>query len=510
MTKKHLVIPDTQCKPGVDLSHMEWAGKFAAEKKPDVIVHIGDLADMPSLSSYDVGKKSYEGRTYLEDITAAIKAQELFFAPIRAEMERTRRNRKKRWLPRFIITLGNHEDRITRAIDSDRKLEGTIGLKDLRLEEFGWEVIPYRQPIIVDGISYCHYFSSGDMGRPVTSARALVNKKHMSCTMGHNPKTELDMSQIRADGTPILGLFSGCLTPDHRVLKNDLTYVPLNDIKVGDKLISFDESCSSDGIRSRRYKTGTVLNLGRDVRDVYEVLLKSGKKFKVTKDHLWLTKLGSNYKWTTTDRLRKGTNVPKFFDEWDTLTTNTAGWLSGLYDGEGSLYIRKTTGGCVMQLALSQKEGLVLEKAKQILREELGQTALSYTTDSNNVTQVRVQGGTTSIAKLLGSLRPVRLLPKFSPEALGRISCSDERNDIVESISYLGKMEIVKTDIDSKTMIVEGYPHHNCFYQHNEDYLGPQGNPKHRQIWLKHEVKDGFYYPCPVSLEFLRKKYGSG
>ena len=48
-----LVIPDTQVKPGVNTDHLEWAGHYAVKMKPDVIVHIGDHWDMPSLSSYD-------------------------------------------------------------------------------------------------------------------------------------------------------------------------------------------------------------------------------------------------------------------------------------------------------------------------------------------------------------------------------------------------------------------------------------------------------------------------
>lgn len=198
-----MVIPDTQVKPGVKLNHFEWAGNYAAEKHPDVIVHIGDFADMPSLSSYDIGKKSYEGRTYQADCEAAVAAQELFFAPIRKEM------RKGKWKPRFVLTLGNHENRINKAIEADRKLEGTISVDDLRFVDFGWDVIPFLEPVEINGIMYCHYFTTGVMGRPVTSARALCTKKHMSCTMGHVQNTELDMSQVRGDGTPIIGLFAG-------------------------------------------------------------------------------------------------------------------------------------------------------------------------------------------------------------------------------------------------------------------------------------------------------------
>ena len=49
----HLMIPDTQCKPNIDMSYLSWVGQYIVDKKPEVIVHIGDHADMPSLSSYD-------------------------------------------------------------------------------------------------------------------------------------------------------------------------------------------------------------------------------------------------------------------------------------------------------------------------------------------------------------------------------------------------------------------------------------------------------------------------
>ena len=74
--KKHLVIGDTQVKPGISLAYLSWIGKYIVDKRPDVIVMIGDFADMPSLSSYDTGKKSFEGRTYKADIRAAIKGMD--------------------------------------------------------------------------------------------------------------------------------------------------------------------------------------------------------------------------------------------------------------------------------------------------------------------------------------------------------------------------------------------------------------------------------------------------
>ena len=206
----HMVIPDVQAKDGVDLSHLEWIGKWAAEKKPDVIVCIGDFADMPSLSSYDIGKKSFEGQRYVRDISSAIGAMTKLMTPIFEEQTRLFNNKKKQWNPRLVMTLGNHENRINRAVENDPKLEGLISTADLRYENFGWEVYPFLEVVIIDGIAYSHYFTTGVMGRPVTTARMLTTKKFMSCTMGHVQKTEIDMSSFRADGTPIISLFSGC------------------------------------------------------------------------------------------------------------------------------------------------------------------------------------------------------------------------------------------------------------------------------------------------------------
>ncbi len=205
---KHLVIPDTQVKPEQPIEHLRWAGQYAVDKKPDVIVHIGDHWDMPSLSSYDVGTRNFEGRRYTNDIEAGIKGMEAFLAPIREEQQRLIRNKDKRWNPRMVFTLGNHEYRIERAVNSDPKLDGLIGFDDLKLNEMGWEVYDFLEPVIIDGLAYCHYFTSGVMGRPVSSAKLMLAKKYMSCIMGHVQDRDIAYAR-KADGTNMLGLFAG-------------------------------------------------------------------------------------------------------------------------------------------------------------------------------------------------------------------------------------------------------------------------------------------------------------
>lgn len=208
----HAVIPDCQVKPGCSIEYLEWIGEYLADKKPDVIVQIGDFADMPSLSSYDVGKKSFEGRRYINDVEYAREAMGLFLRPIRREMDRLRHNKWKQWNPRCVLTLGNHEERIVRATESDPKLDGTLGIGDLGYQEHGFEVYPFLEPVFIDGVAYSHYFTSGVMGRPVSNARLLVQKKLQSCVQGHHQHWDIHRS-VRADGKAVIGLFAGsCYT----------------------------------------------------------------------------------------------------------------------------------------------------------------------------------------------------------------------------------------------------------------------------------------------------------
>lgn len=207
MIKTHCVIPDVQAKPGNNFEFLSWVGKYIAKKKPDTIIQIGDFADMPSLSSYDRGKKVFEGRSYTQDIEAASEAMDALLGPIVEERSRLRANKQKQWNPRMVLTLGNHEERINRAVNDDRKLDGLISIDDLPY--YAWDVYPFLEIVTIDGVNYSHYFTSGVMNRPCTSARQMLTKKHQSCVQGHVQTLDI-ATDYRADGTTITGLFAGC------------------------------------------------------------------------------------------------------------------------------------------------------------------------------------------------------------------------------------------------------------------------------------------------------------
>jgi len=206
VTVKHLVLPDVQAKPGSDFNYLRAAGNYIVEKKPDVIVCIGDFTDFPSLSSYDRGLKSFEGRNYKDDIWAAREAMDALLEPLYAEQARLKRNKEKQYSPRMVMTLGNHENRVNRVVNEDRKLEGLVSVDDLPYQD--WEVFPFLQVVTIDGIAYSHYFTSGVMGRPITTAQALLTKKHMSCFAGHQQGRQIAYSR-RADGKEMTAIIAG-------------------------------------------------------------------------------------------------------------------------------------------------------------------------------------------------------------------------------------------------------------------------------------------------------------
>lgn len=180
---KHLIIPDTHAHPDFHNKRFEYLGHLINDIKPDHVIHMGDLADMPSLCTYDFGQINYEGRRYIKDIQSGVDALDRLRKPV---------DSRKKKLPKFWMLIGNHEYRIQRAINMDAKLEGVLSIDDLQFAEYGWEVVPYRGKtpgvLRLDGVSYSHYFPSGIMGRPISGvnpAYQLVMKYGHSCTAGH-------------------------------------------------------------------------------------------------------------------------------------------------------------------------------------------------------------------------------------------------------------------------------------------------------------------------------------
>jgi hypothetical protein len=241
------VIPDTQIRPGVPLDHLTWCGKYLAHQQPDVIVQIGDFCDLSSLSTHDEkGSITLEGKRYKKDLDAVYQGLSLLICEL---------SKVRGWKPKLVMTLGNHEDRITRTIKADPKLEGVISLNDLGYKACGWDVYPFLQPVTIGGVAFCHYFPSGIMGRPITSARTILSKLHMSAYAGHQQGRDIAYAH-RADGRDLTAIISGSFYQHEEEYLSPFTnnhwrgMYMLNEVRDG----QFDEMAVSIDYLRRRFK----------------------------------------------------------------------------------------------------------------------------------------------------------------------------------------------------------------------------------------------------------------
>jgi len=212
-----LVIGDPHATPSYDNERFRVLGKYIAETRPDVVVCMGDLGDMASLSSHSKNRNILEGRQVKADFASMQEANALLWAPTAELNEKAKANHKPRYSPQRYLCVGNHEDRIMRVA------EETPALTDWLLEEFAeacqpWTVVPFKQPLIIERVVFRH-FKPNAMGRAVSSrdnlARSILNQGHCSQVVGHCHL--LDFATTTTDlGERIFAMSPGCfMHPNH-------------------------------------------------------------------------------------------------------------------------------------------------------------------------------------------------------------------------------------------------------------------------------------------------------
>lgn len=191
---KHMMIPDTQIKPGVPLYHLEWMGQYIVDNPPDRLIMIGDWYDLPSLSSYDRGKKAFEGRRLMADIDAGHRALELLEAPLEKRNATLRKTKHAQLKIDKHVTWGNHEDRANRVAQDMPELDGLVGVHifDEFWQARGWTTHQFTEVVDLDGIWYSHCFLTELTGRALgCMASTMLQKVGHTMTQGHRQTYEI-------------------------------------------------------------------------------------------------------------------------------------------------------------------------------------------------------------------------------------------------------------------------------------------------------------------------------
>ncbi len=254
-----MVIPDLQVTPDLPerhLQHLDWIGEYIVDRRPDVLVHLGDHWDMNSLSTWS-SKKEMEGKRYRADIEAGNYAMERLLAPLNRLNERQRLNKKTIWRPEMHFTVGNHEHRVSRAVEADPKLESLIGIHDMALDE--WQVHPFLEPVDIDGVLYAHYFYNPMSGRPY-GGMASTRLKQVGCsfTMGHQQTLDYALRFVNGQSQHALVAGAGYLhDEDYKGPQGNAHWrgiIVKHDVYNG----SYDPMFVSLDYLERRYGTGST------------------------------------------------------------------------------------------------------------------------------------------------------------------------------------------------------------------------------------------------------------
>lgn len=259
-------------------------------------------------------------------------------------------------------------------------------------------------------------------------------------------------------------LMSYCSVVDTPILMADLTYIPAGKVTPGMKLVGFDEERPGKGAH-RRFKEATVLASEELTMDCCEVQLSDGTTVTCTPDHRWLVlTAGRRTEWKRTDELLPTDTLHRVSPTWvDQERSYEVGYLAAAFDGEGCLV---TVDGVTKGISFAQRDNAMLTEVQRCL-DVLGFQYKVYDGDKNNdVFTLHLRGGRAERMRFLGTVRPVRLLAKFTPELLGTLGRHDLNGDIehpkVVGVAHVGPRQVMAIKTTAKTYIADGLASHNC------------------------------------------------
>lgn len=264
-----------------------------------------------------------------------------------------------------------------------------------------------------------------------------------------------------------------CIKEDHRVLTADLLWKPLGDLKVGDKLLAPDEFGARDGTLSatgrdfRRWRVAEIVGLRRTKKPCKQLVTSEGELI-ITPDHRVLTAYKTRckaHRWLEVDRLicqgaYRTSSLSLAVNTWRSIDSYKAGWMAGFLDGEG--FVGGKGKGKIV-CGFSQNSGKTCEQAKAYLS-SLG---CDWRVDATQgkCERIRINGGFTKTVKLLGSIRPVRLLESLNVSIQKRAPKCYSWPAVVKAIGWYRSsrpQNVVDIKTTTGTFVCEGFVVHNC------------------------------------------------
>jgi hypothetical protein len=267
-----------------------------------------------------------------------------------------------------------------------------------------------------------------------------------------------------------------CVHPDTPILRGDLTWQRAGDLQVGDEIVSFDEETVKVGNANggRRYRRGVVTRNEPGVKDSYRITTAEGA-VTASADHPWLVRCsyvtrGPRLAWIASkdlDPLRH--RIVSIGRPWEPEDTRIAGWLAGVLDADGHAFAGGRHGSWV---GFGQVDGAVLDlflaecdrrgwTTKVIRRDYTMRKSRPLSENPKDFTDVRINGGMWASCRVLGTLRPERLLPTAARMWEGAVVGKTTGDTAVLHVEHVGPQPIASLSTDTHTYIADGLLCHN-------------------------------------------------
>jgi hypothetical protein len=300
---------------------------------------------------------------------------------------------------------------------------------------------------------------------------------------GYNPNRSAVNSKykvydgIQQEGTSHPIPVDNCVHPDTLILCDDLLWRPAGTLLPGDGIIAFDED---DGPRGRQYRSATIVENRPGSKPSVTIEADRGEPITASVDHPFLVRVPNGKKskdcweWRDAADLQPGDRIAYFGDPWGRDESREAGWLAGMFDGEGCL---GNTQGRV-QLSITQNHGPVLDHLKSALDARGYVYSVTENKRDTNV-QLVVQGGRRAIMRFLAEMAPDRFMARnieFLWDGVWiKLNKSVDLATVTE-VREVGEQPVASIQTSCGTFITGGFLSHNTLWypllMENGDHYG--------------------------------------
>src|ERR1035437_5171362 len=256
-----------------------------------------------------------------------------------------------------------------------------------------------------------------------------------------------------------------CQHPSTKILTADLEWIEIDNIAVGQEIISVDEFSPGGKGPSRKMRTAIVEAKSEVFDEAYKLTMDDGRVLVLTGSHkmLSMTKGGDYLVWEKAEEMHVGDGIRYITKPWETERSYEDGWFGGMIDGEGCLHNKEKSS---VKLTVSQISGPVWDRLKKYLSDN----KYNFTVDvdrrvagsssklgSKEVNKV-VIGKMDELFRLLGSVGSARFKGTrfWEGRELPNIGWSK-----VVSIELLPAQRMIDLQTSEKTYIAEGFVSHN-------------------------------------------------